>query len=112
MGALCGGGGGDACEAESGEGRRGDDGGEDSSNTHVVPLSRIASVGALASLIFTHVGGTSCCAIRVKVLSGAGAVTRPVGQALGRRDHPGGTGGLFVVPQGAASAGKVQVRRG
>src|SRR3954470_15320133 len=34
-GALCGGGGG-ACEAESGEGCRGDDGGEDSSNAHLV----------------------------------------------------------------------------
>jgi hypothetical protein len=26
----------------------------------LVSLSRIASVGALASMIFTHVGGTSC----------------------------------------------------
>ncbi|MFJ9831749.1 hypothetical protein ACIRU2_10170 [Streptomyces sp. NPDC101169] len=64
-GTLCGGGGGGACEAESSEGGRGDGGGENSSNAHSISLSRIASVGALASLIFTHVGGTSCCSIRV-----------------------------------------------
>lgn len=75
-GTLCGGGGGGggACEAESSEGCRGDDGGEDSSNVHSISLSRIASVGALVSLIFTHVGGTSCCAIRVTALPGAGWV--------------------------------------
>lgn len=51
-GTLCGGAGaGDAREAESGEGRRGDDGGKDSSNAHLVPLSRIIPVGALISLI-------------------------------------------------------------
>lgn len=76
-GTLCGGGGGGACEAESGEGCRGDDGGEDSSSAHLVPLSGIASVAALASVIFDHVGGTSCCAIRVTWLSGAGPLTRP-----------------------------------
>ncbi|GAT83050.1 hypothetical protein STXM2123_3751 [Streptomyces sp. F-3] len=51
------GGGCGACEAESGEGCRGDDGGEEASNAYVVPLSRIASFGALLTLAFTRVGG-------------------------------------------------------
>ncbi|MFF0116755.1 Rossmann-fold NAD(P)-binding domain-containing protein [Streptomyces prasinus] len=45
--------------------------------------------------MFTHVGGTSCWAIRVTVLSGAGSVTRPVGQALALTD-PAATGFYFV----------------
>jgi hypothetical protein len=52
----------------------------------LVPLSRIASIAALAILIFTHPGGTSCCAIRVTWLSGAGPLTRP---AQGLRGRPG-----------------------
>lgn len=45
-GTLCGGGGGGgACETESGEGCRGDDGGEDSSNAHVVPFHGLPRLG-------------------------------------------------------------------
>lgn len=72
------GGGGGACEAESGEGCRGEDCGEDSSNAHLVRLSQIASVGTLLSQLFIHVGDTSCWAVRLTLLSGAGSVTRPV----------------------------------
>jgi hypothetical protein len=44
----------------------------------LVRLSQIASVGTLLSQLFIHVGDTSCWAVRLTLLSGAGSVTRPV----------------------------------